>query len=307
MRRPDDDDRRERRGTGRREGRKPSPYRRGDVDDRRERRGSGPPVRRFLNRRCDDDDRVAEKRPHRRRRGHEPTTTTELRACERDEATGGGRRAAGLGLGFTGLVASRQEKERERGRLGVWESGGRVPERVSGGLRFGRQAARVMLTRAGAVPSQYPGQARAGTRATTSAQARHGWRAGLARAHSAPGRAVPVTGQFRAVPRVAQSARSGWTCIPGAGDSAGIWAGLFGPARARYENRSSKHDLAQNNMNRASTAQRRAWVRSQYPARRAPGMARIDGPGLGRHDLIKHNLFNLFNLVRYRLYIVVIF
>jgi hypothetical protein len=88
-----------------------------------------------------------------------------------------------------------------------------VPERVSGGLRFGRQAARVMLSRAGAVPSQYPDQARAGTRATTSAQARHGWRAGLARAHFVPGRAVPVTGQFRAVPRVAQSARSGWTCI----------------------------------------------------------------------------------------------
>jgi hypothetical protein len=88
-----------------------------------------------------------------------------------------------------------------------------VPERVSGGLRFGRQAARVMLSRAGAVPSQYPGRACAGTRATTSAQARYDWRAGLARAHFIPGRAVPVTGQFSAVPRVAQSARSGWTCI----------------------------------------------------------------------------------------------
>jgi hypothetical protein len=74
-------------------------------------------------------------------------------------------------------------------------------------------AARVMLAQAGAVPSQNPGRVRAGTRAATSAQARHGWRAGLARAHFVPGRAVPVTGQFRAVPRVAQSARSGWTCI----------------------------------------------------------------------------------------------
>jgi hypothetical protein len=70
-----------------------------------------------------------------------------------------------------------------------------------------------MLARAGAVPSQNSGRDRAGTRATTSAQARHGWRAGLARAHFVPGRAVPVTGQFRVVPRVAQSARSGWTCI----------------------------------------------------------------------------------------------
>jgi hypothetical protein len=36
-------------------------------------------------------------------------------------------------------------------------------------------------------------------------------------------------------------------------------------------------------------------------------MACIDGPGLGRHGPIKPNLFNFFNLVRHRLYIVVIF
>jgi hypothetical protein len=85
--------------------------------------------------------------------------------------------------------------------------------RVSGELGIEIWAARVMLSRAGVVPSQYPGRARAGTWATTSAQARHGWRAGLARAHFAPGRVVPVTGQFRVVPQVAQSARFGWTCI----------------------------------------------------------------------------------------------
>ena len=45
----------------------------------------------------------------------------------------------------------------------------------------------------------------------------------------------------------------------------------------------------------------------QIPTRQAPGTARIDGSGLGRHDPIKLNLFNFFNLVRYRLYIVVIF
>jgi hypothetical protein len=79
-----------------------------------------------------------------------------------------------------------------------------VPVRVSGELGIEICAARVVLSRAGAVPSQYPGRAHASTRATTSAQARHDWRAGLARAHFALGRAVP---------RVAQSARSGWTCI----------------------------------------------------------------------------------------------
>jgi hypothetical protein len=42
--------------------------------------------------------------------------------------TSGGRRAAGLGLGFTGLVASRQEKERDRGRLGEWRPCARASE-----------------------------------------------------------------------------------------------------------------------------------------------------------------------------------
>jgi hypothetical protein len=60
-------------------------------------------------------------------------------------------------------------------------------------------------------------------------------------------------------------------------------------------------------MGRASTARRRAWAGPQFPARRATGTARIDGPGLGRHSPIKPNLFNFFNLVRYRLYIFVIF
>jgi hypothetical protein len=87
----------------------------------------------------------------------------------------------------------------------------------------------------------------------------------------------------------------------------GIWAGLFGPARARLENRSPKHDPARNNIGRASTARRRAWVEPQFPAPWAPGTARIDGSGLGRHGPIKPNLFNFFSLVRYRLYIVVIF
>jgi hypothetical protein len=57
----------------------------------------------------------------------------------------------------------------------------------------------------------------------------------------------------------------------------GIWAGLFGPARARSENRSPKHGTARNNLDRTSTTQRRAWAGPQFPARRAPGMARIDG------------------------------
>jgi hypothetical protein len=87
----------------------------------------------------------------------------------------------------------------------------------------------------------------------------------------------------------------------------GIWAGLFGPARARPENKSPKHGPARNNMGWAGTARRRAWAGPQIPTRRAPGTARIDGPGLGRHGPIKPNLFNFFNLVRYRLYIVVIF
>jgi hypothetical protein len=87
----------------------------------------------------------------------------------------------------------------------------------------------------------------------------------------------------------------------------GIWAGLFGPARARPENKSLKHGPARNNMGRASTARRQAWVGPQFPIRRAPGTARIDGPSLGRHGPIKPKLFNFFNLVRYRPYIVIVF
>jgi hypothetical protein len=48
-----------------------------------------------------------------------------------------------------------------------------------------------------------------------------------------------------------------------------------------------------------SMARKRAWARPQIPARRAPGTARTDRLGLGRHDPIKPNLFNFFNLVRY--------
>jgi hypothetical protein len=47
-------------------------------------------------------------------------------------------------------------------------------------------------------------------------------------------------------------------------------AGLFGPARARPENRSPKHGLTQNNMGRVSTARMRAWIGSQILTRRAP-------------------------------------
>jgi hypothetical protein len=60
-------------------------------------------------------------------------------------------------------------------------------------------------------------------------------------------------------------------------------------------------------MGRTSTALRRAWAGPQFPSRRVPGTARIDGPGLGRHGSIKPNLLNFLNLVRYRPYIVVIF
>jgi hypothetical protein len=87
----------------------------------------------------------------------------------------------------------------------------------------------------------------------------------------------------------------------------GIWAGLFGPARARPENRSPKHGPAQNNMGRASMARSQAWAGPQISTRRAPSTAHTDGPGLGRHGPIRLNLFNFFNLIRYRLYIVVIF
>jgi hypothetical protein len=58
----------------------------------------------------------------------------------------------------------------------------------------------------------------------------------------------------------------------------GIWAGLFGPARARPENKSPKHGPARNNIGRASTARSRAWAGPQIPTRRAPSTARIDGP-----------------------------
>jgi hypothetical protein len=60
-------------------------------------------------------------------------------------------------------------------------------------------------------------------------------------------------------------------------------------------------------MGRASTARSRAWAGPQIVTRRAPSTTRIDGPGLGRHGPIESNLFNFFNLIRYRLYIVVIF
>jgi hypothetical protein len=86
-----------------------------------------------------------------------------------------------------------------------------------------------------------------------------------------------------------------------------IWAGFFGPARVQPENRSPKHGPSRNNLVRASTTRRRAWTGPQFPARRALGMARIDGLDLGQHGPIKPNIFNFFNLVRYRLYIVVIF
>ena len=50
------------------------------------------------------------------------------------------------------------------------------------------------FSRAGVVPSKFLGRARAGTRATTPAQARHDWRAGLVQAHFATCRIVPMTG-----------------------------------------------------------------------------------------------------------------
>jgi hypothetical protein len=93
-----------------------------------------------------------------------------------------------------------------------------------------------------------------------------------------------------------------WPCLV-----LGIWAGLFGPARAWPENKSPKHGPTRNNMGRASTARRRAWAGPQILTRWAPDTARIDEPGLGRHGPIKPNRFNFFNLVRYPLYTVVIF
>jgi hypothetical protein len=54
-------------------------------------------------------------------------------------------------------------------------------------------------------------------------------------------------------------------------------------------------------------SRRRAWAEPQIPARRAPSTARTNVPGLAWHGPIKPNLFNFFNLVRYRLYIVMIF
>jgi hypothetical protein len=89
--------------------------------------------------------------------------------------------------------------------------------------------------------------------------------------------------------------------------SAGNLGRAFGLARARSENKSPKHGPARNNMGRAGTVQRRAWAGPQIPTRRAPSTARINGLGLGRYGPIKPNLFNFFNLVRCRLYIVVIF
>lgn len=35
--------------------------------------------------------------------------------------------------------------------------------------------------------------------------------------------------------------------------------------------------------------------------------SKMHGPGLGRHGLMKHILFNFFNLVSYELYAVIIF
>jgi hypothetical protein len=93
----------------------------------------------------------------------------------------------------------------------------------------------------------------------------------------------------------------------GSGLVLGIWAGFFGPARARPENKSPKHGPTRNNMGRANTARSRAWAGPKISTRWAPSMARIDEPGLGRHGPIEPNLFNFFNLIRYRLYIVVIF
>jgi hypothetical protein len=87
----------------------------------------------------------------------------------------------------------------------------------------------------------------------------------------------------------------------------GIWAGHFGPARARPKNRSPKHGPARNNMGRAGTARRWAWAGPQILACRAPGTARTRGLGLGRHGPKKPILFSFFNLVSYRLYMVVIF
>jgi hypothetical protein len=70
---------------------------------------------------------------------------------------------------------------------------------------------------------------------------------------------------------------------------------------------SPKHDPTRNNMGRASTTRRRAWVGPQIQVRRNLGTTRIDGSSLGGYGPIKSNLFNFFNLVRYQLYIVVIF
>jgi hypothetical protein len=53
----------------------------------------------------------------------------------------------------------------------------------------------------------------------------------------------------------------------------------FWLARALHENSSPKHDPAWNNTGRTGTTRRWSWVGPQIPARRAPGMARKDGPG----------------------------
>jgi hypothetical protein len=133
-----------------------------------------------------------------------------------------------------------------------------------------------MLSRAGAVPSQYPGRARAGTRATTSAQARHSWRAGLARAHFVPGRAVSVTGQFRAVPRVAQSARSGWTCIVLAPDPLPRKLPRMPATPVPTPNRPFPTSPVARSRRQAGTAitvRRRRFARLRRPPRRSPSQA----------------------------------
>jgi hypothetical protein len=54
-------------------------------------------------------------------------------------------------------------------------------------------------------------------------------------------------------------------------------------------------------------AQKRAWGGPKILACWALSTTRTDGPGLGRHGPMKPMLFNFFNLLSYRLYIVVIF
>jgi hypothetical protein len=67
--------------------------------------------------------------------------------------------------------------------------------------------------------------------------------------------------------------------------------GTFCPARAEHRNRNIKHGLKG----------------SQISTRHRSSTTRIYGPSLGRHYPAKLILFNFFNLVRYRLNVVVIF